>query len=167
MAAKTTCVPNLCYILLHDFWFLQYLKLINLCLMFFRSKWSLFDLQIQNCYRRHTHKTVFMHVNYNIINNICLSDIYFKYNLKNKDYFCSDKHWIEFQSLFWLAVCGLCLLGTDQLRLYKRVCTRCTHLIKLSRLWTNSIRQSSKDRARKFDGRSQSRFSSVCERVHI
>ena len=63
-------------------------------------------------------------------------------------------------------MCGLCLLGTDQLRLYKRVCTRCTHLITLSRLWTNS-RQSSKDRSRKFDGRSQSRFSSGCERVHF
>ena len=39
--------------------------------------------------------------------------------------------------------------------------------VTLSRLWTNFIRQSSKDRSRKFDGRSQSRFSSGCERVHF
>ena len=35
MAAKTTYVLYLCYISLHDFWFLYDLGLINLCLMFF------------------------------------------------------------------------------------------------------------------------------------
>ena len=34
----------------------------------------LFDLQVQNGCRGHTHKAVFMHVNYNIINNICLME---------------------------------------------------------------------------------------------
>ena len=37
MVAKTTSFLYICYTLLHDFWFLQDLELINLCLMFFNQ----------------------------------------------------------------------------------------------------------------------------------
>ena len=55
MAAKTTSVLYFCYILLHDFMFLHDLELINLCLMLFDQN----DLQAQNGYRQHTHKSSF------------------------------------------------------------------------------------------------------------
>ena len=63
MAAKTTSVLYFCYILLYDFLFLHDLELTNLCLRFFdQNDLNLtFNTQI---------KAVFMHVNYNIINNI-------------------------------------------------------------------------------------------------
>ena len=41
----------------------------------FWSEWPLFEIQIQNGYRQQTNKSVFMHVNYNIENNICLIEI--------------------------------------------------------------------------------------------
>ena len=70
MASKTT---YFLYFLLHIIaWFLvsawfwvdnqQYV---------FRSKWPMFDSQVQNGYHQHTNKSG-MHVNYDIINNICL-----------------------------------------------------------------------------------------------
>ena len=62
MAAKTTYVPYFCYILLHDFWFLYDLELINLFLMFFYQndlyldgimhKWAnphLYDMEKKSC----------------------------------------------------------------------------------------------------------------------
>ena len=72
MASKTTSVLYFCYILLHDFWFLHDLELINLYLMFFDQN----DLCLTFNFKMvtaNTHiKAVFMHVNYNVINNICL-----------------------------------------------------------------------------------------------
>ena len=62
MAAKTTSLLYFCFKLLHDFWFRHDFELF-------------FD---QNGYRQNTNKSVFMHVNYNIINNIC------NVNLKNR-----------------------------------------------------------------------------------
>ena len=59
MVGKTTSVLYFCYILLQDSWFLHDLELTNLFLMFFDNT------QI---------KVVFMHVNFNIINNICLME---------------------------------------------------------------------------------------------
>ena len=71
MAAETTSVLYMCYILFHDFWFLHDLKLINLCLMFFDQN----DLCLTFKFKMVTANThieaVFMHVNYNVINNIC------------------------------------------------------------------------------------------------
>ena len=74
MAAKKTSVLYFCYILLHDFWFLRVLELINLCLMFFDQN----DLDLTFKFKMVTtntqRKTVFMHVSYNIIDNICLME---------------------------------------------------------------------------------------------
>ena len=72
MAAKTISVLYFCYILSHNFWYLHDLELINLCLMFFDQNdlCLTFKFKMVNA---NTNKTaVFMHVNYNIINNICL-----------------------------------------------------------------------------------------------
>ena len=74
MAAKTTSVLYFCYILLHDFWFLHDLELIILCLIFFDQN----DLCLTFKFKMitaDTHiKTVFLHVNYNVRNNICLME---------------------------------------------------------------------------------------------
>ena len=73
MASKTTSFLFLCYKLLYDFWFLHDFELITLCLMISRSKGHLLDLKIQNDYRQHTNKSVFLQLNYNII--LCLMEI--------------------------------------------------------------------------------------------
>ena len=74
MAAKTTSALYFCYILLYDFWFLHDSELINLCLMFFDRN----DLCLTFKFKMvtaNTHiKAVFMHVNYIVINNICLME---------------------------------------------------------------------------------------------
>ena len=69
MAAKTTYILYFCYILLHDFWFLHDLELINLCLMFFEQN----DLCLMVTANTHL-KAVFMHENDNVINNMCLME---------------------------------------------------------------------------------------------
>ena len=75
MAAKTPSFLFFCETLLQDFWFLHDLELINLCLMFcdqnelyltFKFKMVTVNTQI---------KAVFMHVNYDIINEVCLMEI--------------------------------------------------------------------------------------------
>ena len=74
MAVKITSVLYFCYILLHDFRFLHDSELINLCLMFFDQN----DLYLTSKFKMVTANTqikaVFMHVNYDIINNICLME---------------------------------------------------------------------------------------------
>ena len=74
MAAKTRSVLYFCDILLHDFRFLHDLVLINLCLMFFDQN----DLCLTFKFKMvtaNTHiKAVFMHVNYNVMSNICLME---------------------------------------------------------------------------------------------
>ena len=46
---------------------------VEKCIHFsFRSKWPIFDLQIQNGYRQHTNGSLFMNLNYTIIKLICL-----------------------------------------------------------------------------------------------
>ena len=76
MAAKTTSFLYFCYKLLHDFWFQHDFELINLWLMFFDQN----DLYLTSKCKMVTANrqiTVFlMHVNYNIINNICSMKIY-------------------------------------------------------------------------------------------
>ena len=74
MTAKTTSVLYFCYILLHDFWFLHDLELINLCLMFFYENELYLTFKFKTVTAATQIKTVFMHVNYNIINNICLME---------------------------------------------------------------------------------------------
>ena len=63
LAAKTTSFLYFCYTLLHDFWFLHDLELINLCLMFFDQS----DLYLTFLFKTVTANTqikaVFMHVN--------------------------------------------------------------------------------------------------------
>ena len=74
MAAKTTSVLYFCYILLHDFWFLYNLKLINLCLMFFDQHYLCLTFKYKMVAANTHIKAVYLHVNYNIINNICLME---------------------------------------------------------------------------------------------
>ena len=85
MTAKTTSVLYFCYILLHDFWFLHDLELTNLCLMFFDQN----DLCLTFKFKMvtaNTHiKAVFMHVNYNVINSICLVSMRYAYSLIGDD----------------------------------------------------------------------------------
>ena len=60
------------YILLHDFRFLHDLVLINLCLMFFDQHDVHLTFKVRMVTVNTQIKAVFMQVNYNIINNICL-----------------------------------------------------------------------------------------------
>ena len=76
MAAKTKSFLYFRYKLLHNFWFLHDFELINLYLMFFDKN----DLYLTFIFKMATTntqiKTFFMHVNFNIINNICLLEIW-------------------------------------------------------------------------------------------
>ena len=74
MAAKTTSVLYFCYISLHDFWFLHDLELINLCLMFFDQNDLCFTFKFKMVTANTHLKAASMHVNYNVINNICLME---------------------------------------------------------------------------------------------
>ena len=74
MATKTTSVLYYCYILLHDFSCLHDLELINLCLMFFDQNDLCLTFQFKMFTSNTQIKSVFMHVNYNIINNICVME---------------------------------------------------------------------------------------------
>ena len=72
MAAKTTSVLYFSFILLHDFWFLHGLELINLCLMFLDQNDLCLTFKFKTVTANTHIKAVFMHVHYNMINNICL-----------------------------------------------------------------------------------------------
>ena len=74
MAAKTTSVLYFCYIFLQDFWFLHDLELINLCLIFFDQNDLNLIFKIKMVTGNTLIKAFFMHVNYNIVNNICLME---------------------------------------------------------------------------------------------
>ena len=74
MAAKTTSILYFCYILLHHFWFLNDLDLINLCVMFFYQNDLHLTFKIEMVTAYTQIKAVFMHVSYNIMNNICLME---------------------------------------------------------------------------------------------
>ena len=74
MAAKTKSVLVFCYILLHDFWFLDDLELVNLCLMFSDQNDLCLTFKFKMITANTHMKSVFMHVNYNVINNICLME---------------------------------------------------------------------------------------------
>ena len=60
--------------LLRDFWFLPDFELINLCLMFF-DKNDLFLIFKKKVTAKTQITAICMHVNYNIISNICLMEI--------------------------------------------------------------------------------------------
>ena len=74
MAARTTSFLYF-YKLLHDFWFLRDFKLINLCLMFFDQNNLYLTFKFKMVTANRQIKVFFMHMNYNIINNICLKEI--------------------------------------------------------------------------------------------
>ena len=74
MAAKTTSFLYFCYILLHDLWFLHDLEFINVCLMFFDQNDLYLTFKFKMVTANTKIKAVFMHVNYYIINNMCLME---------------------------------------------------------------------------------------------
>ena len=76
MAAKAKSFLYFCYKLLHDYWFLHDFELINLCLMFFNKNDFYLTFKFKMVTTNTRIKAFFMHVNYNIINNICLMDIW-------------------------------------------------------------------------------------------
>ena len=79
MATKTSSVLYFCYMLLHDFRFLHDLELIKLLMSYdpyLTFKFKMFTANTQK-------RAVFMHVNYNIINNICLEE-------KNRQRYTAD-----------------------------------------------------------------------------
>ena len=76
MATKTTYICSIfCYILLQDFWFLHDLELIILCLMFFDQNDLYLIFNFKMVIANTQMKAVFIHVNYNIINNIYLKGL--------------------------------------------------------------------------------------------
>ena len=75
MAAKTTFFLYFWYKLLHDFWFLYDFELRNLCLMFFDQNDLYLTFKFKMVTANRQMKVFFMHMNYNIINNICLMEI--------------------------------------------------------------------------------------------
>ena len=75
MAAKTTSFLYFCYKLLHDFWLLHDFVLINLCLMCVDQNDLYLTFKFKMVTTKRQIKVFFMHVNYNIINNICLMEI--------------------------------------------------------------------------------------------
>ena len=75
MAAKTTSFLYFCYKLLHDFWFLHNFEWKNLCFMFFDQNDLYLIFKFKMVTPNRQIKVFFMHVNYNIINNICLIEI--------------------------------------------------------------------------------------------
>ena len=60
---------------MHDSWFLYDFELINLCLMFFYQNDLYLTLKFKMGTANTEMKAVFMHVNYNIMNKICLLEI--------------------------------------------------------------------------------------------
>ena len=75
MAARATSFLYFCYRLLHDFWFLRDFELTNLCLMFFDQNDLYLTFKFKMVTGNRQIKVFFMHMNYNIINNICLIKI--------------------------------------------------------------------------------------------
>ena len=75
MTTKTKSFIYFCYKLLHDFWFLHDWGLINLCLMFFDKNDIYLTFKFKMVNTSTQIKAFFMHLSYNIINNICLMEI--------------------------------------------------------------------------------------------
>ena len=83
MTAKTTPVLYFCYILLHDFWFLYDLELINLCLVFFNQNELYLTFKFKMVIANTQIKAVFMHVNYIFIKKYHLFNEKLKNRLRN------------------------------------------------------------------------------------